>query len=254
MRPDVERVLAGTSRYALVCGDGFALAREFADGAVDIVLGDPPYNERTHSRARSLKDGGSDINIDFDALPPVGTFLPALLKCSKRWVVLFCAMEQIGEYAAAAGPDSWIRSGVWVRTNGTPQISSDRPAQGAEGIAIMHRADEKKRWNSGGKRGAWTGPRDDDPTRRHPTKKPLWLMEALLRDFAEPDTVVFDPTMGESTTGEACLRLGLRFVGCEIDPVKHGWAVERMARAERSGVQLALPARPARAKQEVMFR
>lgn len=250
----VEGVLAGRSRYAAVLGDGFALSRLLSDGAVGLVLGDLPYDERTHTRARSLKGGGTDIDIDFDALPPVESFLPGLLRCSGRWVLCFCAMEQLGEYKAAAGAEAWIRSGVWVRTNGTPQISADRPAQGAEGIAIMHRATTKKRWNSGGKRGAWTGPRDDDPTRGHPTKKPLWLMEALLRDFAEPGDIVLDPTMGEGTTGEACLRLGLPFIGCELKQKYHAMAVERLRRAADAGVQLTLPERQPRAKQGVLFK
>lgn len=93
---EVLDVLARKSRYAILCADGFALARELADGAVDMVLGDLPYDEKTHSHARSLKDGGSDIDIDFAPLPPIATFLPALLRCSRRWVICFCAMEQIG--------------------------------------------------------------------------------------------------------------------------------------------------------------
>lgn len=250
-----RRVILGEARYACILGDGFALAREMGDAGltVDLTLGDPPYDKRTHERARSLKGGGSDIDIDFDALPPVDTFLPALLGCSKRWTILFCAIEQIGEYATVAGPEQWIRSGVWVRTNGTPQISSDRPAQGAEGIAIMHSTTVKKRWNGHGNRGAWTGPICKDPTRKHPTKKPPWLMEALLRDFAEPGDIVFDPTMGEGTTLEACYRLGLPCIGCEIDPEKHGWAVARMARAEAAGVQMSIPARAAPAKQGTLI-
>lgn len=255
MTPDVERVLAGTSRYALVCGDGFALAREFADGAVDIVLGDLPYDEQTHEGARTEK-GGDSSPIDFDVCPPPETVVPSLLRAARRWVIIFCAAEMLGDYKRAANADGvkrYIRGGIWPKTNPMPQKTGDRPAQWGEAIAIMHR-DGKKIWNGGGKSAEWRGPKDNDPTRKHPTKKPSWICEALLRDFALPGSVVFDPTMGEATTGEACMRLGLRFIGCEIDPVKFGWGVERMQRAERSGVQLALPARHARAKQEVMFR
>lgn len=246
-------VLAGRSRYALVCGDGFALAAEMGDGAVGIVLGDPPYDERTHKGARTNKKGTDGVHeIDFAPLPPCETFLPSLIRCSRRWVICFCAQRMFSDYERTSG-EAWIRDGLWVRTNGTPQKTGDRPAQGAEGIAIMHRPG-RKRWSGGGKAGVWTGPICSDPTRKHPTKKPLWLMEALLRDFAEPGDIVFDPTMGEATTGEACYRLGLPFIGCEIDPEKYQWAVDRMRRAEAAGVQMALPQRQARAKQEVMFR
>lgn len=211
----VADVIEGRASWAFECRDGFALARELAAGSVDHVIGDPPYDERTHSRARSLKGGGSDIAIDFAALPPPESFVPDLLRCARRWVVAFCSVEQLGLYSQAAG-DEWIRGGVWVRTNGTPALNGDRPAQGAEGIAIVHGAAEKKRWNRGGSRGVWTGPICKDPRRVHPTKKPLWLMEALVRDFTDPGDLVFDPTAGEGTTGEACMRLGRRFIGCEL--------------------------------------
>jgi hypothetical protein len=250
----VLEVLAGRSRYAAVLGDGFALAAAMGDGAVGIVLGDLPYDSRTHNGAVTT-DGANDsapIDIDFAPLPPVSTFAPSLLRCSRRWVLCFCAVEQLGEYKAAAG-DEYIRGGLWVRTNGNAQKSGDRPAQPAEGIAILHRAGRKK-WNGHGRHARWEGPKCSDPTRKHPTKKPSWLMEALLRDFAEPGDVVFDPTMGEGTTGEACLRLGLQFIGCEIDPKYHAMAADRLARAERSGVQMTIPERPKKAKQEALFR
>ena len=209
-------VVSGRAEWCVVNGDGFALARELGPGAVDHVVGDPPYDDTTHERARTTVDGkATDAPIDFAPLPPVEDFAPTLIACARRWVILFCALEQLGFYSVGIAPENWIRSGIWVRTNGTPQISADRPAQGAEGIAIMHR-EGPKRWNRGGNRGVWTGPRDSDPHRMHPTKKPLWLMEALIRDFTDPGDLVFDPTMGEGTTGEAAINLGRRFIGCEI--------------------------------------
>ena len=42
---------------------------------------------------------------------------------------------------------------------------------------------------------------------------------------------VFDPTGGEGTTGEACVKLGRRFIGCELGPKYHAAGVERIKRA-----------------------
>lgn len=95
----------------------------------------------------------------------------------------------------------------------------------------MHRPGGKMRWNRGGSQAFWEGPICRDPRRVHPTKKPLWLMEALVRDFTDPGDLVLDPTGGEGTTGEACVRLGRRFVGCELDPKYHAAGVERIMRA-----------------------
>ena len=257
-------VIAGRAEWCAVNGDGFALARALGPGAVDHVIGDLPYDEATHTRARSLKDGGSDIAIDFAPLPATDTFVPTLINVARRWVMCFCAQEQAGEYQRA-DPEHYIRALWWIRTNGTPQISGDRPAVPGETICLMHGDATKKRWNRGGNRGVWEGPICKDPTRMHPTKKPLWLMEALIRDFTDPGDVILDPTMGEGTTGEACLRLGRRFIGAElatgIDPATGAYdpkrdyysaAVRRLSRAAALPRQAMLigtdaaPAKPAK--------
>lgn len=231
----IADVLAGRASWAVECRDGFALARELGDGAVAHVIGDPPYDEQTHAGARSAGLDATESPIDFAPLPPTETFVPGLLLCARRWVLLFCTGAMLGDYKRAGGGSrdaggGYIRDGYWHRTNGVPQRTGDRPAVACEAIAILHRAGGKMRWNRGGDQAFWKGPKCADPRRKHPTKKPLWLMEALVRDFTDPGDLVFDPTCGEGTTGEACLRLGRRFIGCEIDPKYHAMAVERLGR------------------------
>ncbi len=151
----------------------------------------------------------------------------------------------LGDYKAAAGGTrdsggAWIRDGYWHRTNGTPQITGDRPAVGVEALAIMHACGGKMRWNKGGAQAFWDGPRAESRPGRHPTKKPPWLMEALIRDFTDPGDLVFDPTAGEGTTGEACIKLGRRFIGCEIDPKYHAAGLARLIRADARPKQVGL--------------
>lgn len=250
MRGTVADVLAGRAEWAAGCCDGFAFARWLGPRSVDHVIGDPPYDNKTHSKART---GFHDpITIDFATLPPVSTFLPALVDAARRWGLLFCALGQIGEYEHEAGA-AWIRAGIWHRTDSAPQFTGDRPAHACEGIAIFHRKGEKMRWSRGGDQAFWEGPIDREQDRMHPTKKPLWLMERLLLDFTDPGDVVFDPTMGEGTTGEACIKLGRRFIGCEIadgiDPRTgkydrkrdyFGAAVRRLERADARPKQAML--------------
>ncbi len=234
MSASIQDVLDGRERWCLLQGDCLEVLPTMADKSVAHVITDPPYNARTHARARSLKDGGSDIPIDFAPLASF-SFVLDLLRVSARWVVAFCAVEQIGNYSTAAGDAAWIRAGIWNRPDGTPQLSADRPGQGAEGIAIMHRAGAK-RWNSGGKRGLWTcGVERVD--RNHPTPKPVSLMVELISDFTDPDDIILDPFAGSGTTGVACLRLGRRFIGIEKSPEYARIATERLA-AEENGLSL----------------
>jgi site-specific DNA-methyltransferase (adenine-specific) len=51
---------------------------------------------------------------------------------------------------------------------------------------------------------------------KHPTEKPLGLIKYLVESAPEGG-VVFDPFMGSGTTGVACVEMGRRFIGIEIN-------------------------------------
>lgn len=200
---------------------------------VDAVITDPPYDERTHNRARSLKNGGSDIAIDFNSLSNFD-HVDLMMNVSAGWVVCFCALEQLGDYQAAAGFERWMRAAVWDRPDGTPQISGDRPGQAAEGIAVMHSRKSKPRWNGGGERGLWRYPRNREET-GHPTAKPVALLNKLVALFSDVGLVVLDPFMGSGTTGVACANLGRKFIGIERERKYFDIACERIAAAYAQG-------------------
>ena len=52
--------------------------------------------------------------------------------------------------------------------------------------------------------------------KEHPTQKPIALMKWCLSFLPETDTIL-DPFMGSGTTGVACVKLGRKFIGIEID-------------------------------------
>ena len=68
--------------------------------------------------------------------------------------------------------------------------------------------------------------------RKHPTEKPIALLEHLIKYYTADDAVVLDPTMGSGTTGMACKNLGRRFIGIELDKAIYDIAVERLATTE----------------------
>lgn len=67
--------------------------------------------------------------------------------------------------------------------------------------------------------------------RRHPNEKPIGLLARLLRKL--PPGVVGDPFMGSGSTGEAALRSGRGFVGCEVVQRYFDIACRRMEEAAR---------------------
>ena len=65
----------------------------------------------------------------------------------------------------------------------------------------------------------------------HPTQKPVKVMEWCC-GFA-PEGTVLDPFMGSGTTGVACMNLGRKFIGIEIEPKYFDIACCRIEDAQR---------------------
>jgi site-specific DNA-methyltransferase (adenine-specific) len=53
---------------------------------------------------------------------------------------------------------------------------------------------------------------------KHPTQKPLALLERVIASSTSPSALVLDPFSGSGTTGVAALLLGRRFAGIDLDP------------------------------------
>lgn len=52
----------------------------------------------------------------------------------------------------------------------------------------------------------------------YPTQKPVKIVERIVRASSNPDEVVLDFFAGSGTTGEACLRLGRKFILVDNNP------------------------------------
>jgi site-specific DNA-methyltransferase (adenine-specific) len=72
--------------------------------------------------------------------------------------------------------------------------------------------------------------------RPHPSAYPVGLPEMCIRDHGvERTSLVLDPFMGIGATAIACVRLGVPFIGFEIDPEYIAVAEERIAAEEKRG-------------------
>ena len=64
--------------------------------------------------------------------------------------------------------------------------------------------------------------------RAHPNEKPVELM---MRLCAKVPGLILDPCMGSGSTGVAAIKLGRKFIGCEVVPEYFEIACERIAAA-----------------------
>lgn len=200
-------------------GDCRELFSELGGESVAAVITDPPYTERTHRNATTNRAGVDHVlreafaPIDEEALTAI---LAEAGRVSCGWVVATLDYRHAVTFDQQPPPGLRVlRLGVWVKTNPTPQITGDRPAQGWESIAYMHRADRRSKWNGGGAHGNFVLP--IPPPEGHPTAKPLPVVAQWVRWFTNPGDTVLDPFAGSGTTLRAAKDEGRRAIGVELD-------------------------------------
>lgn len=66
---------------------------------------------------------------------------------------------------------------------------------------------------------------------KHPTQKPVNLLEYLIKTYTNPGEVVLDNCMGSGSTGVACVNTGRRFIGIELDDGYFNIAKKRIEEA-----------------------
>ena len=67
----------------------------------------------------------------------------------------------------------------------------------------------------------------------HPCPRPLDLLLHMVGQWATPGGTVLDPFMGSGTTGVACMNLGRKFIGIEIERKYFDIACRRIEDAQR---------------------
>ena len=60
-------------------------------------------------------------------------------------------------------------------------------------------------------------PKSEREFGKHPTQKPVELMNYFVNTLSNPGDLVLDPFMGSGSTGVSAMRLGRRFMGIELN-------------------------------------
>lgn len=206
------------------------------------VITDPPFEEEAHTLQRRVNRGpkrGGSLGVTAEPLPfaKIGdrdAYALCMARASLGWVLAFCQAEAVQEWRESleAAGAKYKRAMVWVKPDGMPQYSGDRPGMGYESIVAAWVGSGKSKWNGGGKCGVFTFNKNDGAgPAPHPTTKPRRLMEELVSLFSDAGDTILDPFMGSGTTGMACAALGRKFVGVELDSTYFEIACERVKAA-----------------------
>lgn len=214
------------SNVTIYHGDCREILPEMERGGVDLLLTDPPFEKEAHTQQRRVKRHGGVMEIEalpFEAMDEATRISVSLemSRLSKRWTLVFCQIEAVPIWRStleAAGLN-YRRTCLWIKPDGMPQYSGDRPGMGYETFVAMHQPGRSV-WNGGGRHGVYTfnkGESGNTGPSGHPTTKPLKLFKQLISDFSNEGETVLDPFMGSGTTLRAAKDLGRKAIGIELE-------------------------------------
>lgn len=186
---------------------------------------DPPYEREAHTLGRRGNAGRGDTTeissnrpLEFAAIDEqtrleVGKQINRL---STGWNLVFCQVEAVEMWRSSLAPSKYIRTQIWVKPNGAPQFTGDRPGMGYESIVTTWSGKGRSHWNGGGRHGVYY----NNTVRGgygHQTEKPLELISQLVNLFTNENDLIIDPFMGSGTTIRAAKDLGRRAIGIELE-------------------------------------
>jgi site-specific DNA-methyltransferase (adenine-specific) len=237
-----------------------AMANKHPHGCFDLIFADPPYflsNGGITCHAGRMvkvdkgswdKSQGAEENHNFNRewlrrcqslLKPNG----AIFVSGTHHVIFSVgyAMQQLGM--------KMLNQVTWQKPNPPPNLACRYFTHSTETVLwaakneksrhVFHYADMKKL--NGGKqmKDVWTftAPKPTEKMLgRHPTQKPLALLERLLLAASNEGDIVLDPFLGSGTTAIACALLGRKCVGVESDAAHAELAETRLREALQSRV------------------
>lgn len=181
---------------------------------VDAVITDPPYGNGCAPRGGKtagsvdLKSGGvPEWDIRSDEWMDLTRGIPS---------AVFCAQATMFQTATALGADGSL---IYAKNNPSPFGTSYEPC-------LIRGIKRPRQWQH------WQGYNAENGM-EHPTQKPLALMEWIVG--LVPGGLILDPFMGSGTTGVACMNLGRKFIGIEIEAKYFEIACRRIEDAQRQG-------------------
>jgi site-specific DNA-methyltransferase (adenine-specific) len=259
--PDTVRVYRKPGRAHLFNDDCLRILSLLPDDAIDAVFADPPYmlsnNGFTCQNGRMVsvnkgpwdRSGGFDNDTDFhDAwiracrrvLKPEGTI----------WISgTYHSIYQCG-YLLQKNGFHILNDIAWFKPNAAPNLScrfftashetliwakKDAGARHIFNYGAMKNGlfpEDKLKKENTQMRSVWSIPAPKNNEKkfgRHPTQKPLALLERIILSSTDEGALVLDPFCGSGTTGVACGNIGKRyFIGIEIDRVYFDLAKDRL--------------------------
>lgn len=228
---------------ALYLADTFQALAKMKKECVDMVFADPPY---FLSNGGITCKGGKAVCVNKGEWDKIGS-LEEKHEFNRKWIRL-CrkvlkpngsiwisgTMHNIYSVGMALEQEGFkiINNITWQKTNPPPNLACRCFTHSTETILWAQKNDRGSRHlfnyelmkslNHGSQmKDVWSGPLTSKAEKqygKHPTQKPLYLLERIVLASTNESDLVLDPFCGSSTTGVACRCLKRRYIGIDNNP------------------------------------
>lgn len=235
--------------FKLYLGDSLQLLKVMPDACIDMAFADPPYflsNGGISVQAGkmvSVNKGDWDKSKGFESdLAFFDEWIGELRRIIKPhgslWISGTYHSIYLCGYALMKHNYKILNDIAWYKPNAAPNLSG-RYFTASHETLLWAKPDKnaKHTFNYDQMRnGEWPEDKMKVPNKqmrsvwsintpqawekkfgKHPTQKPLKLMERIVLSSTKPGDIVLDPFTGSSTTGLACHRHGRKFVGIDSE-------------------------------------
>lgn len=249
-----------TDDITLLCGDCLELMKDISDKSVDMILCDLPYGTTQlkwdsvipfqplwEQYERIIKDNGAIVL--FSAQP----FTTDLINSNRklfRYEIIWEKTTKSGYLDAKKKPLKChevicifykhrptynpIMTKVKTSQLGKSKKAGKPMEQYKNDLKTPYYTDTGERYPTDIiKFSSWNGGGFGDGSKavKHPTQKPIPLLEYLIKTYSNEGGLVLDNCMGSGSTGVACIDTGRKFIGIELNEEYYRIAQNRIKKA-----------------------
>lgn len=226
----------------LLHGNCLDLLKKIEKQSIDLIFADPPY---FLSNNGITCHSGKMVSVNKGNWDKIGSF-DEKYAFNRQWIRL-CkdvlkpsgsiwisgTYHNIYSIGAALEQEGFsiINNITWQKTNPPPNLACRCFTHSTETIIWACKKEHKSQHlfnydlmkeENGGKqmKDVWVSsltPPKEKKEGSHPTQKPLFLLERIIKASSKEGDLVLDPFCGSSTTGVAALKLGRKFIGIDSE-------------------------------------
>lgn len=230
-------------------GDAIECLKTISDDSVDLIITDPPYNlglfmKKRGTNMNALRDGHFEAS-GWDDLPfedwvvqmnELFTECNRVLK-KRGNLVMFMSIMKVETIIDIAQKHGFYYKtvGVWHKKNPLPRNMNLQFVNSTETWIYFVNDATTGTFNNEGKVlhdfvETSVISQSERKLGKHPTQKPIKLIEFFVDVLSNENEVVLDPFMGSGTTGVACENLNRSFIGIELSEQYFNLSKERISK------------------------